>query len=91
MFKQIGKINFNSYLFAYLSCGWCLAMPPLRIIYNGRIITYSIGETAVSSSMTCVSVKGEATRLILEDVEAHRRPLQTFYTNFDGGWPERVG
>ena len=34
-----------------------------------------------------VLVKGESTASVLKDVEAYRRPLQTFYYNFDNGWP----
>ncbi len=34
-----------------------------------------------------VLVQGEATSKVLQDVEAYRLPLQTFYYNFDNGWP----
>ena len=38
-----------------------------------------------------VLVKGEDTGSVRKDVEAYRRPLQTFYYNFDNGWPKGVG
>lgn len=34
-----------------------------------------------------VLFKGEPTSDVLADVEAYRLPLQTFYYNFDNGWP----
>lgn len=37
-----------------------------------------------------VLVQGEATAAVRRDVEAYRRPLQTFYYNFDHGWPQAI-
>ena len=34
-----------------------------------------------------VLVKGESTEAVQKDVLAYRTPLQTFYYNFDNGWP----
>ncbi len=45
----------------------------------------------IAEFMARVLVKGEATVSVLEDVLAYRRPLQTFYYNFDNGWPKGVG
>ena len=44
----------------------------------------------IADFMARVLVKGEATASVRADVEAYRRPLQTFYYNFDNGWPEGV-
>ena len=41
----------------------------------------------IAEFMARVLVKGEATAVVQKDVEAYRRPLQTFYYNFDHGWP----
>lgn len=41
----------------------------------------------IAEFMARVLVKGESTESVLKDVEAYRRPLQTFYYNFDNGWP----
>ena len=42
----------------------------------------------IAEFMARVLVKGEPTENVQKDVEAYRRPLQTFYYNFDHGWPE---
>ncbi|MEM7115734.1 MAG: aminotransferase class I/II-fold pyridoxal phosphate-dependent enzyme [Chloroflexota bacterium] len=41
----------------------------------------------IAGFMARVLVKGESTSSVQKDVEAYRRPLQTFYYNFDNGWP----
>ncbi len=35
-----------------------------------------------------VLVDGESTASVQKDVLAFREPLQTFYYNFDNGWPK---
>ena len=41
----------------------------------------------IADFMARVLVKGEATEAVLKDVLDYRLPLQTFYYNFDNGWP----
>lgn len=41
----------------------------------------------IAEFMARVLVKEEETTVVLRDVEAYRLPLQTFYYNFDNGWP----
>lgn len=41
----------------------------------------------IAEFMARVLVKGEPTDKVVRDVEAYRLPLQTFYYNFDNGWP----
>ena len=43
----------------------------------------------IAEFMARVLVRGESTEQVRQDVEAFRRPLQTFYYNFDEGWPSR--
>jgi glycine hydroxymethyltransferase len=45
---------------------------------------------SIAEFMARVLVKSEATQAVRQDVEAYRRPLQTFYYNFDEGWPAGV-
>ena len=44
----------------------------------------------IAEFMARVLVQGEATSAVLKDVEAYRLPLQTFYYNFDNGWPSTL-
>ena len=45
----------------------------------------------IAEFMARVLVKGEPTSAVQKDVEAYRLPLQTFYYNFDNGWPGEAG
>ncbi|MEQ8678069.1 MAG: serine hydroxymethyltransferase [Aggregatilineales bacterium] len=45
----------------------------------------------IADFMARVLVREESTSSVLKDVEAYRRPLQTFYYNFDNGWPRAMG
>ncbi len=42
----------------------------------------------IAEFMARVLVKKEPTGKVLKDVLAYRQPLQTFYYNFDNGWPK---
>ncbi len=44
----------------------------------------------IAEFMARVLVKDEDTSSVRKEVESYRRPLQTFYYNFDNGWPEGV-
>jgi glycine hydroxymethyltransferase len=45
---------------------------------------------SIAEFMARVLVKNESTQAVRQDVEVYRRPLQTFYYNFDEGWPAGV-
>ena len=45
---------------------------------------------AIADFMARVLVEGESTASVRQDVEAYRQPLQTFYYNFDNGFPPQM-
>ncbi len=44
----------------------------------------------IAEFLARVLANGESTSSVRKDVEAYRRPLQTFYYNFDNGWPQSI-